>query len=88
MLKEVGRDHELQVTMELNLRMERLNDVVKRLTAITLILMVPTLIASHFGMNFTYMPELKIWWAYPTVVGVQVVIVGIGIYVFRKIGWF
>jgi len=87
MLKEIGRDHELQVTMDLNLRIERLNDVVKRLTAITVILMLPTLIASHFGMNFTYMPELKVWWAYPAVIGFQVVIVGVGIYIFRKIGW-
>lgn len=87
MLKDVMRDHELQVTMELNRRIERLNDVVKRLTAITVLLMVPTLIASHFGMNFAYMPELKIPWVYPFVVGFQIVIVGVGIYIFRKIGW-
>ncbi len=85
--KELARDNELQVSTELNKRIERLNDVVKRLTAITVILMLPTLIASHFGMNFAFMPELKIWWAYPTVIGVQILIVGIGIWVFRKIGW-
>ena len=52
MLRDLSRDHELRVTTELNLRIEKLNDVVKRLTAITVILMIPTLIASHFGMNF------------------------------------
>jgi len=87
LLKEIGRDHELQVTVELNRRMEKLNDVVKRLTAITVILMLPTLIASHFGMNFVYMPELKIPWAYPTVIGFQVLITIAGIILFRKIGW-
>ena len=87
LLKEVGREHELQVTIDLNLRIERLNDVVRRLTAITVILMLPTLIASHFGMNFAFMPELKVPWAYPAVIGAQVVIVGVGIYIFRKIGW-
>jgi Mg2+ and Co2+ transporter CorA len=87
LLKEVGRDHELQVTMELNQRIEHLNNVMKRLTAITVILMLPTLIASHFGMNFTHMPELKIWWMYPAVVGIQVVIVIVFLYIFRKIDW-
>ncbi|MBK9456165.1 MAG: magnesium transporter CorA family protein [Bacteroidetes bacterium] len=33
-----------------------LNSVMKRLTSITIILMVPTLIASFFGMNFTNLP--------------------------------
>ena len=85
--KELARDNELQVTTELNKRIEKLNDVVKKLTAITVILMLPTLIASHFGMNFAFMPELKIWWAYPAVIGGQVIIMGIGYFLFRKIGW-
>jgi magnesium transporter len=36
-----------------------LNVVVKRLTAFTVILMVPTLIAGIYGMNFDVMPELE-----------------------------
>ena len=36
-----------------------LNIVVKRLTAFTVILMVPTLIAGIYGMNFHFMPELS-----------------------------
>jgi magnesium transporter len=35
-----------------------LNAVMKRLTAFTVILMVPTLIAGIYGMNFEFMPEL------------------------------
>jgi hypothetical protein len=85
--KEFARDHELQVTTELNLRMERLNDVVKRLTAITLILMIPTLIASHFGMNFVYMPELRVAWAYPAVVVSQVVLIVVAAILFKKAQW-
>ncbi|MBI4336850.1 MAG: magnesium transporter CorA family protein [Chloroflexi bacterium] len=87
MLKDLARDHEMQVTSELNRRIERLNEVVKRLTAVTVILMVPTLIASHFGMNFAYMPELRVPWAYPAVVIAQVVLVVAGVVVFRRIGW-
>jgi magnesium transporter len=36
-----------------------LSAIMKRLTAFTVILMVPTLIAGIYGMNFLYMPELS-----------------------------
>jgi len=86
-LKELRQEHEMQATEEVNQRLVKLNDVVKRLTAITIILMLPTLIASHFGMNFEYMPELHIWWAYPTVIGAQLAVIAAFVIVFRKIGW-
>ncbi|MBI2832426.1 MAG: magnesium transporter CorA family protein [Chloroflexi bacterium] len=87
MLRGLQRDHELQVTSELNKRLEKLNDVVKRLTALTVILMLPTLIAAHYGMNFTYMPELRMPWTYPAVIVSQLVLIITGIVIFRKIGW-
>jgi Mg2+ and Co2+ transporter CorA len=87
MLKDLERDNEMRLTTELNKRIEKLNDVVKKLTAITVILMLPTLIASHFGMNFAFMPELKVWWTYPTVIAVQFVLMGVGLFWFRKIDW-
>jgi Mg2+ and Co2+ transporter CorA len=86
-LKGVRQDHEIRTTEELNRRILKLNDVVKRLTAITVIFMLPTLIASHFGMNFQYMPELRVWWAYPSVLAGQIVIMVAGIVVFRRVGW-
>jgi len=49
--------------------------------------MLPTLIASHFGMNFQYMPELSVAWAYPAVIAIQVILMGVGLILFRKIGW-
>ncbi|MBM3200196.1 hypothetical protein FJZ53_04620 [Candidatus Woesearchaeota archaeon] len=36
-----------------------LNIIMKKLTAMTVIIMVPTFIASFYGMNFKYMPELE-----------------------------
>ena len=86
-IKELRQEYEMRATEELNQKLVKLNDVVKRLTALTVILMIPTLIASHFGMNFAYMPELRVWWAYPAVVIFQLVFMGIGFIVFRKIGW-
>lgn len=86
-LQALRQEYEMRATEELNQRIIKLNDVVKKLTAVTVILMLPTLIASHFGMNFYYMPELKLWWAYPAVILAQVVLMGVGVLVFRKIGW-
>ncbi|MDO5673830.1 MAG: magnesium/cobalt transporter CorA [bacterium] len=39
--------------------------VIKIFTVVTVIFMPPTLIASAYGMNFRYMPELDIIWGYP-----------------------
>ncbi|MEP6758511.1 MAG: CorA family divalent cation transporter [Actinomycetota bacterium] len=52
---------ELQVAKEAN----KLNDTVRTLTAWAGILVVPTLIASIYGMNFTRMPELGWHLGYP-----------------------
>ncbi|MFH0941859.1 MAG: CorA family divalent cation transporter [Chloroflexota bacterium] len=86
-LRELRQEHEMQATEELNQRIIKLNDVVKRLTALTVILMIPTLIASHFGMNFAFMPELEIPWVYPAVIVFQFATMGLGFAVFRKLGW-
>lgn len=88
MVIELERDYEIKATTDLNKRIEGLNDVVKRLTALTVILMIPTLIASHFGMNFQFMPELRVWWAYPVVIAVQALLMIGGIVLFRKWHWF
>ena len=86
-LKDLRQDHEMQSTEELNSKIVRLNDVLKKLTSITVILMLPTLIASHFGMNFAYMPELQMRWVYPAVIGAQIAIMGVFFFIFKKIGW-
>jgi Mg2+ and Co2+ transporter CorA len=86
-LKDLRQDHEMKATEELNSKIVKLNDVLKKLTSITVILMLPTLIASHFGMNFQYMPELHLPWVYPAVIGAQLVIMAVFFYIFKKIGW-
>ncbi len=87
MLKDVARDHELQITTELNKRIERLNDVVKKLTALTVVLMIPNVIAGHFGMNFVFMPELRVPLAYPAVIVAQIILTVTAVFVFRRIKW-
>ena len=86
-LKDLRQDHEIMATEDLNHRIVQLNEDVKRLTAITVILMLPNIIAGHFGMNFTHMPELKEPWAYPAVIVFQLVLVAVGVLIFRKMKW-
>ncbi|HEX7196825.1 MAG TPA: magnesium/cobalt transporter CorA [Candidatus Limnocylindria bacterium] len=65
-----------------------LNAIMKRLTAFTVILMVPTLIAGIYGMNFERMPELALPYGYPLALGVMVLAVIVGVTFFRRRGWF
>jgi magnesium transporter len=65
-----------------------LNGVMKRLTAFTVVLMVPTLIAGIYGMNFHNMPELSWPFGYAAALAVMAVLmVGIAAY-FRARDWF
>ena len=65
-----------------------LNAIMKRLTAFTVILMVPTLIAGIYGMNFEYMPERTWPFGYPLALGLMILTVVIAITFFRRRGWF
>jgi len=51
----------------------RMNIVMKRLTAWASIILVPTLIAGIYGMNFVHMPELKWRFGYAYALGLMVV---------------
>jgi len=86
-LRDVARERETESTTLLNRRIERLNEVVKRLTALTVVLMIPTVVASHFGMNFAYMPELQVPWAYPAVILAQIAVTVTSVVLFRRIKW-
>ena len=65
----------------------RMNMVMKRLTSIATILMSVTLIAGIYGMNFSFMPELR--WKYGYVFALfSMVVVGFGLYLYlRKMEW-
>ncbi|MGI8872515.1 MAG: magnesium/cobalt transporter CorA [Candidatus Limnocylindria bacterium] len=65
-----------------------LNGVMKRLTAYTVVLMVPTLIAGIYGMNFHNMPELSWPFGYVSALAVMALLmIGIAAY-FRARDWF
>jgi magnesium transporter len=65
----------------------RMNQIMKRLTSISTILMSVTLIAGIYGMNFAFMPELG--WRYGYVFALlSMVAVGLALYLFlKKVKW-
>ncbi len=48
------------------------NNIIKIFSVAAVVLMPPTLIASIYGMNFKYMPELNAHYAYPITLGMMV----------------
>lgn len=49
----------------LSLQSNRMNEVMKRLTIISTVMLPLTVIAGIYGMNFEHMPELHWFWGYP-----------------------
>jgi len=66
----------------------RMNEVMKVLTIIATIFIPLTFIAGIYGMNFEYMPELHVSWAYPLVWLAMVGVALIMIFYFRRKRWF
>jgi magnesium transporter len=64
-----------------------LNAVMKRLTALTVVLMAPTLIAGVYGMNFRWMPELGSPIGYPLTLGLMIVTMALIVVYFRRREW-
>jgi len=65
----------------------RLNETMKTLTVIATIVMPLTLIASVYGMNFKYMPELNSKFGYPIVMGLMVALSAGMLYYFKRKKW-
>jgi magnesium transporter len=65
----------------------RLNEVMKTLTVWSIILMVNSMIAGIYGMNFANMPELKTHYGYFVVLGVMACVTGGLLVWFKRIKW-
>ena len=67
---------------------QRMNEIMKTLTLFTTVFMPLTFIVGIYGMNFDYMPELRLSWAYPAVMLLMVGIAGglLGYFKWRR--WF
>ncbi|WP_439273346.1 magnesium/cobalt transporter CorA [Pseudochrobactrum sp. HB0163] len=63
------------------------NAIIKIFSVAAVGFMPPTLIASIYGMNFSFMPELSEKWGYPAALIVMIISALIPLYYFRKKGW-
>ncbi len=63
------------------------NKVIKIFTVASLVFMPPTLIASIYGMNFDFMPELKSMFGYPLTLGLMLLSSAVPLLFFRKKKW-
>ena len=62
-------------------------NIIKLFSVVSVALMPPTLIASLYGMNFEYMPELKQPWGYPAALLLMVVSAILPYAYFKRRGW-
>jgi magnesium transporter len=63
------------------------NKIIKIFTVVSVIFMPPTLIASMYGMNFKFMPELSWRYGYPFSIALMVAFAGAVLWYFRRKKW-
>ncbi len=63
------------------------NKIIKIFTVVSVIFMPPTLIASIYGMNFTFMPEINWKYGYLFALGLMVFSIILILYYFKKKKW-
>ncbi|MEH3089734.1 MAG: magnesium and cobalt transport protein CorA [Microbacterium arborescens] len=65
----------------------RQNEQVKKISSWAAIGFAPTFVASVYGMNFKFMPELDLPWGYPMAIGIMVLL-SVGLYgIFKHNDW-
>ncbi|MFO1201040.1 MAG: magnesium transporter CorA family protein [Tabrizicola sp.] len=65
----------------------RQSDVIKIFSVVAFVFLPPTLIASIYGMNFEYMPELKWPWGYPLALALMVISALVPYFLFKWKKW-
>jgi magnesium transporter len=63
------------------------NKIIKIFSVASVALLPPTLIASIYGMNFQFMPEINWEGGYPFALGLMVASALLPMWYFRKRGW-
>jgi magnesium transporter len=63
------------------------NKIIKIFSVVSVALLPPTLIASVYGMNFRFMPELEQSWGYPFALALMTASVAAPMIYFWRKGW-
>jgi magnesium transporter len=63
------------------------SDIIKVFSVVAFVFLPPTLIASIYGMNFHFMPEIDWHWGYPLALGLMVLSAILPYAYFKRKGW-
>lgn len=63
------------------------NQIIKLFSVVAVVLLPPTLVASIYGMNFRFMPELEWTYGYPLALLMMVLSAVLPFLYFRHKGW-
>ncbi len=63
------------------------NNIIKIFSVVAVVFLPPTLIASIYGMNFGFMPELNWHWGYPLAIVLMVISAIMPFAYFKRKGW-
>jgi magnesium transporter len=63
------------------------NDIIKIFSVAAVVFLPPTLIASIYGMNFQFMPELSWWFGYPLAIALMILAAVLPYLYFKRRGW-
>lgn len=63
------------------------NRIIKIFSVVSVIFLPPTLVASSYGMNFKYMPELSLEFGYPMALGLMLFAGFLPYWYFKRKGW-
>lgn len=66
---------------------QKQNSIIKIFSVAAVVFMPPTWIASVYGMNFKFMPELSWYWGYPLSIGMMILSAAVTYLFFKKKGW-
>jgi magnesium transporter len=75
------------MNMYLSVLSNKTNEVMKVLTIMASIFIPLTFLAGIYGMNFEYMPELRVRWAYPALLIIMALAVAVMLFYFHRNGW-
>lgn len=73
--------------VHLSMLSHRMNEIMKVLTIIATIFIPLSFFTGWYGMNFDYMPELAVPWAYPALLSFMAILAGGMLYYFRRKRW-
>jgi len=87
-LEDISNNFDHLFELHIALNDQRANEVMKVLTVFSTIFLPLNFLASFYGMNFSILPGLNSWMALTFLVVIMITFIIIGIWYFKKKGWF